>query len=460
MFQVSDRSLRAPYQVLPFPGTEEAASPWSCLPLEIKADIIQRVIGLQPLRTGNLNHMAVSREWYLLTCQAVQALVLAREVEGDFTGRQLSAFPNLTSLELFTNCLPQAECGDAMVGAMAAACPNLRRLRISHNYIDGGERKDFTEESLRLLFEGCSQLEELEYTFQLECTVPAEIANLTRLTSLTLLGIDECQCSVLQYIQLPAAASLSRLQSLTITGWTFDHPPEGLFYPGSALRVLDVTCFGLKSLTDSFSSLQNLEHLHVDAFELSSLPDLSTFTGLTYLSLSLSPDVNPLAVLPPSQGLRVLRCNCSHVMREVPEAVSAYTALRDLELSEVAITRLPDSLVRLQGLTRFSLRWCRELQEIPSFVWRLPSLQELVLYDNGGRGGVNIDSLPHLTGLTYLELSKIAHVPDGCSRLRCLQQLTLQDIKDDCSLDWVTVLTALTTLEVNRSGFTLDWTPL
>ena len=397
---------------------------WHDLPAVIQASILAKVAGSEPLKTGNLRHMAVSREWLRLTCQGVRSLHLEHEWwrsiylphqmhAGAYPCRsQLSRFPNLESLTF----------GRVYTGAIeysaAASCPKLRVLHLK-------TCNNVTEADLRAVLQGCEQLRELycEIDSQNNCEfrVPKEIGNLTALTSLKLSG-------GLFLVTLPDTITrLASLQELHLDSMQFSIHPA-CYSADSPLRSLTLRCVSLEGLPDSFTTLQRLESLSLSTHRFTRFPDLSTFSSLTCLDLDYFRNVDVRPLFSDLPWLKVLKVHYSD-LQDVPAEIGRYTSLEVLHIMSFNnITSLPEQLGQLGSLSDLRLDWCDCLSSLPESFGQLQSLQQLVL-----RGLPRLQALPEtllqLTQLKELNISrckKLGSLPDSFGSMCQLQSLTLE----------------------------------
>lgn len=108
---------------------------------------------------------------------------------------------------------------------------------------------------------------------------------------------------------------------------------------------------------------------------------LGTLKHLRYLSVGGS----QLEVLPETlcllYNLQTLDLNC-FFLRELPENIKNLINLRYFQLNSGKIQQLPESIFQLRNLHTLSLRYCKELKELPRGIERLAKLQILDLPQN------------------------------------------------------------------------------
>ena len=88
-------------------------------------------------------------------------------------------------------------------------------------------------------------------------------------------------------------------------------------------------------------------------------------------------------------------------IREIPQNIGKLIHLKYLNLSELHIKRLPETLCELYNLQKLDIRRCRNLRELPTGIGKLKNMRSL------------------LNGETY----SLKYLPRGISRLTSLQTL-------------------------------------
>lgn len=187
------------------------------------------------------------------------------------------------------------------------------------------------------------------------------------------------------------------------------------------LRSLHLAMLEIKparrTLPDSLGELVQLEDLELVRSGFERIPDLSELTNLRQLSLR----GNKLTALPalPS-GLERLIYD-ENPISQTPD-LSPLTKLKILSLDNVRL--MPTGLGELRDLREFSASACK-LEELPSELLNLPTLQKLVLSKN------KLSSLPDLSGLSALRVLDLANnelhaLPTGLLALDNLESLVLE----------------------------------
>ncbi|KAK8665368.1 hypothetical protein V6N13_005537 [Hibiscus sabdariffa] len=161
---------------------------------------------------------------------------------------------------------------------------------------------------------------------------------------------------------------------------------------------------GFSKITDRTRHLSNVQELYDTKRKFEALPkEKAMRTFLTLKSSFYWPCVtnNLMHDLLVKSSLRVLSLAGYKNIKDLPEEVGNLKHLRNLDLSETSIKRLPNSLTTLYNLQTLTLWGCSELIELPEDMRRLVNMHCLDI-----RG-------------TYL-----ARMPKGLGELKDLQILT------------------------------------
>ena len=115
----------------------------------------------------------------------------------------------------------------------------------------------------------------------------------------------------------------------------------------------------------------------------------------------------------------------------VPHAIGSLANLRELDLSETAITRLPDVLRKLQALEELLLGGCRSLQNLPASVGGLSSLRNLELQYCSTLQFLpeSLGELKKLKKLGLLGCWQLQRLPASLEDLGALEALWLYDCR-------------------------------
>ena len=138
----------------------------------------------------------------------------------------------------------------------------------------------------------------------------------------------------------------------------------------------------------------------------------------------------------------------------VPDSIGQLTALTELYLNSNQLTVIPDSIGQLTALTRLSLN-SNQLTVIPESIGQLTALTELDL--NGNQLTVIPESIGQLTALTELGLAanQLTVIPDSIGQLTALTNLSFAANQLTVIPDSIGQLTALTELYLNGNQLTV-----
>ena len=180
-------------------------------------------------------------------------------------------------------------------------------------------------------------------------------------------------------------------------------------------------------------------------------------TGATELNLR---DIG-LPELPESlrrlPGLQALNLS-GNQWSVLPEWLGQLTALQDLDLSGCDLSVVPESLGRLAGLQNLNLSGC-DLSVLPESLGLLTGLQDLNLSRN--RLAALPASLGRLPALRRLDVSgnPLSVLPDWLGQLTSLRDLNVSGVGLSVLPDWLGQLTSLRDLNVSGVGLSAlpDW---
>ncbi|MFZ4676609.1 MAG: leucine-rich repeat domain-containing protein, partial [Nodosilinea sp.] len=140
-------------------------------------------------------------------------------------------------------------------------------------------------------------------------------------------------------------------------------------------------------------------------------------------------------------------------LTEVPDSVAKLTNLASLYLWGNQITAIPDAISTLTNLTELSL-FSNQITAIPDAISTLTNLTMLNLFNNQITAIPDtISTLTNLTGL-YLSGNQITAIPDTISTLTNLTELNLSGNQITAIPDSISTLTNLTTLYLSGNQIT------
>uniref|UniRef100_A0A2N9ESE5 AAA+ ATPase domain-containing protein n=1 Tax=Fagus sylvatica TaxID=28930 RepID=A0A2N9ESE5_FAGSY len=151
--------------------------------------------------------------------------------------------------------------------------------------------------------------------------------------------------------------------------------PHGLTHFPSALRFVEWNG------TPDFTGVPNLVRIDLEGCTnlVEVHPSIGVLRRLIFLNLK---DCKCLRSLPNKiemESLEILMLSGCSKVKKIPEFAENMQQFRELSLNGTAIKKLPSSIKHLTGLTLLNLRDCKNLVCLPSGVYSLKSLRELVL---------------------------------------------------------------------------------
>ena len=233
-------------------------------------------------------------------------------------------------------------------------------------------------------------------------SIPADVGNLTALTSLDL-GYNGLTGGI------PSAlGSLTRLQNLNLNdnGLNGSIPAETIGKM-AALVSIDLSYNGLTGeIPSTLDQLTQLQQLRLQGNRLRGrIPSaLGTLTRLTYVDLSgneLRGAIPDLGNLP---SLTVLNLSINQLSGSIPASLGNLTQLQELSLVTNQLTGpIPASLGNLTQLRQLGLAANQLSGSIPGALGSLMSLTELALFENQLSGPIPPE-FGNLASLQYLRL--------------------------------------------------------
>ncbi|KAL3698420.1 hypothetical protein R1sor_012496 [Riccia sorocarpa] len=291
------------------------------------------------------------------------------------------------------------------------------------------------------------------------------------------LRIFKLTCEAMERSLVESLEHLSSLENLDLACKTVERLPD-VFGCFSTLKKLRIECPSLQALPNSFGNFTQLTTLRISATGLRTLPDsfaqlsqlqvfhltgrdiLTTFPDLagcssSLLRLRLGPwEISRITSqtmwqLPRLEKLEVSGHNYPWVsgfeahrwdlpetiwprlkslflleLQKPPEALGDLHYIRYLECERCGFEGLPESLGRLSGLTRLTIRDCGNLKTLPETIGELSSLTKLELVNTYALHSLP-ESVGRLSSLRDLSIRSCRTLPETIGDLSNLLNLYL-----------------------------------
>ncbi len=197
---------------------------------------------------------------------------------------------------------------------------------------------------------------------------------------------------------------LTNLQELNLCGNNLEHLPSSM---GALhqLSKLDLSFNKSKRISaEDLSGCTNIKELDISGCKkLLHLP--SAIFQLTALRTLRAVGCEKVTALPEALGnlkqLTKLNMSCCDMLETLPASISLLTNLESLDISNSRVKQLPDGICALRGLRKLHTYGCSELTCLPGNIGDLCSLQELTV---DGQEVMLPDSITRLQHLTRLEV--------------------------------------------------------
>jgi Leucine-rich repeat (LRR) protein len=324
-------------------------------------------------------------------------------------------------------------------------------------------------------------------------SVPFELSNLKKLESLTLVGNslrdihnDVCQMANLRVLicrhnkikNAGVPSDLFSLEDLSVVDLSFNQLREvpNDLENATNLLVLNLSHNLIESIPSQlFIKLTDIMYLDVSDNKLDTLPpQIRRLTNLQTLIVNNNPLIHAqLRQLPVLLSLETLHMrNTARTIGNFPAGLDALTNLKDLDLSNNNLARVPEALYKLSSLVRLNLSsneitelstlmdaWetlehlnisRNKLTELPASLCKLTSLRKLYLNSNQ----IDFSGIPAGIGkLANLEVFSAANnnlemIPEGVCRCGKLKKLILNNNRLITLPDAIHYLTDIEVLDV------------
>ena len=227
-------------------------------------------------------------------------------------------------------------------------------------------------------------------------TVPAEISNLTNLTSLDLYSN--------QVTTLPSEiGNLTKLTKLEIGNNQMTSLPAKI---GNLTQLTNLSLHSnqITTLPAEIGNLTQLTNLTLSNNQITNLPaEIGNLTNLTYLNLISNQLTNLLSEIGNLTNLTDLWLT-SNQITSVPAEIGNLTNLIWLSLADNQITSVPAEIGNLSNLTDLWL-YSNQLTSVPAEISNLTNLTSLYLNDNPNLKGVVPSNYLNLQKLNKLSMS-------------------------------------------------------
>lgn len=280
-------------------------------------------------------------------------------------------------------------------------CSNLKTLPEIYGNLESLQLGETAIEELPISILSLNNLSELDLK---DCkflkNLPSGMLKLTSLTDVNLYG-----CSSLEnFPEFPAC-----VKKLSLSHTAIEQVPSSIGYLRDLEQLLLSGCTRLASLPTSISKLKSLKHL-----------DLSYCSKLIEF-----PDI-----LEPMEHLLILELQGTGI-KELPSSIKNLIKLQNLLLNGCTnLVFVPDNVGNINSLKLLNLSNCSKLENLPSLLVGLSSLNELHM------NYCNLLEIPDwligLSSLAYLDLSgtNIGGIPTCIKQLSMLKFLYIQNCKN------------------------------
>ncbi|CAL2239659.1 unnamed protein product [Prunus armeniaca] len=320
-------------------------------------------------------------------------------LEYSFQGKMIS--PKLIELQHLQYLhLESIDFNESQIPDFIGSLTNLRNLSLRSCNLVG---------QIPSSFGNLTQLQHLDlsYNYQLQPENLNWLPALSSLTYLHLESIDFNESQIPDFI-----GSLTNLRNISLSSCNLVGQIPSSFGNLTQLQHLDLGHNQLQAENLNWLPAPSLTYLDLSSIDFngSQFPDfIGSLTNLRYLSLS---SCNLVGQIPSSFGnlTQLQNLDLSYNYQLQPENLNwlpALSSLTDLDLSgNFNGSQIPDFIGSLTNLRNLRLSSCNLVGRIPSSFGNLTQLQHLDLSYNYQLQPENLNWLPALSSLTYLDLSQ------------------------------------------------------
>lgn len=152
------------------------------------------------------------------------------------------------------------------------------------------------------------------------------------------------------------------------------------------LEELDILKNNLQLIPPSIKQLKNLKKLFVSSYKYIGLPkELTQMPNLEHITWGVESRVEHTTIAIPSVLWDCVQLKSICLLGEdiitISKDIAKLKNLTKLVLLRLAITQLPAAVEQLIQLETISLTHLPHLKQLPNFIFKLPFLKEIIIYD-------------------------------------------------------------------------------